>query len=248
MSRLRALIFDVDGTLADTEECHRRAFNDAFAERGLNWRWSRDEYKKLLKVTGGKERIAHFVRDWLGEAPESIDIKSLHRQKTDRYVAMLESGEVALRPGVSRLFHAALSEGVKLAIATTTSLPNVAALIDHAFGPDMLGKISAISAGDCVPLKKPAPDVYLHALKALDLEPEACIALEDSAPGLRSATAAGLKTIVTINHYTDGQDFDGAISVLESLGDSGSPARRLAGETPPGDMVDLNWLGMLSAM
>jgi len=215
---LRAIIFDVDGTLAETEEIHRAAFNQAFEEAGLAWRWSAPLYAELLKVTGGKERLRHYA--WrIGRIShlEDEQILALHRRKTAIYTEIIRSGRVALRPGVEALIEGARRMGLRLAIATTTSYPNVEALLRSTFGETGPALFDAIAAGDAVPRKKPAPDVFLSALAALDLTAEDCVAIEDSENGLRSARAAGLETIVTPSRYTDGEDFAGALCVVETL-------------------------------
>ncbi|MEZ5921889.1 MAG: HAD-IA family hydrolase [Parvularculaceae bacterium] len=247
MMALEAIIFDVDGTLADTEEVHRRAFNDVFAARRLGWKWTREDYTKLLDVTGGKERIARFMRDWLWRDPAEIDIQALHREKTERYVELVAGGALSLRPGVARLIDEALAAGVKIAIATTTSLENVEVLIARALGKAMLAEFAVISAGDMVERKKPAPDVYEHALAAMRIPAAAAIAIEDSANGLRSALAAGVPCIITTNPYTEDQEFAGALAVLDSLGEADKPAAASAGRMPPGVVANLAYLRSIHA-
>ena len=161
---LEALIFDVDGTLAETEELHRRAFNTAFAEAGLAWHWSRDAYRALLKTTGGKERITRFAAE-AGLDPAAVPVADLHRAKTAAYVALMAQGEIALRPGIADLMEQARAAGVALAIATTTTPANVEALCRAVFGRAAGEVFAVIAAGDEVVAKKPAPDVYLLALQ-----------------------------------------------------------------------------------
>lgn len=216
---LQALIFDVDGTLAETEEVHRAAFNTAFAEAGLGWFWDRPCYGELLKVTGGKERIAHFI-DTVLRQPRTADTDSmialLHRRKTALYGEMVGSGQVELRPGIAALIAAARGAGVRLAIATTTSRPNVDALLAATLGASPT-PFEVIVAGDEVAAKKPAPDVYVEALRLLGLGAEACLALEDSANGVRSSCAAGIPVLVTKGVYTLADNFDGAVAVVDDL-------------------------------
>jgi len=220
---LKAIIFDVDGTLADTEDAHRIAFNMAFAENGLDWNWDVALYDKLLKVTGGKERIKYYVQDWLPDFSKPDDyegfVKNLHVVKTGHYTAMLRDGKIPLRPGVKQLIRDARDAGLKLAIATTTSPENVSALLEVGLGKDWASNFSANGCGDIVPHKKPAPDIYNWVLNELKLAPQDCIALEDSNNGLRSSLAAGIKTYITTNPYTCKQDFTGAAAVLDDLGD-----------------------------
>ncbi|TXT24151.1 MAG: HAD-superfamily hydrolase subfamily IA variant 3 [Gallionellaceae bacterium] len=222
---IKAIIFDVDGTLADTEEAHRIAFNRAFAENSLDWNWDVALYGKLLKVTGGKERIQYFVSDFLGDCakPENFDgfVKHLHQAKTAHYTAMLADGRIPLRPGIKQLIGDARAAGIRLAIATTTSPENVAGLLEMGLGKDWESCFAANGCGDIVPHKKPAPDIYHWVLGKLRLAPADCIALEDSENGLRASLAAGIKTYITTNHYTRGQDFTGAAAVFDDLNDPG---------------------------
>jgi beta-phosphoglucomutase-like phosphatase (HAD superfamily) len=220
---IKAIIFDVDGTLADTEDAHRISFNKAFAENKLDWNWDVALYDKLLKVTGGKERIKYFVSDFLAgySKPENFDdfVKHLHQVKTAHYTAMLADGQIPLRPGIKQLMDDARAAGITLAIATTTSPENVSGLLEVGLGKDWANYFAANGCGDIVPHKKPAPDIYLWVLDKLGLPATDCIALEDSNNGLRSALAAGIKTYVTTNPYTHRHDFDGAAGIFEDLGD-----------------------------
>ena len=244
MDRLAALIFDVDGTLADTErDGHRVAFNQAFAEAGLDWRWDVARYGALLSVTGGKERIRKFIsEDWpalLQEPDIDARIRALHAAKTRHYVALLETGAIPLRPGVRRLLQEARTAGLRLAIATTTTPENVTTLLQATLGEEGVGWFEVIGAGDIVPAKKPAPDIFHRVLAELGLPAQACLALEDSENGVRAATGAGLAVVVTANDYTEGQDFSGAVAVLDGFGEPGVPATVQAGEPPVAGHVDL---------
>lgn len=230
MMKLRALIFDVDGTLAETEELHRISFNATFAEVGLDWEWDRALYRELLAVTGGKERIKYYIDEFDG----SVDIpphgiRQIHERKTEIYTARMAEGALGPRPGILRLIHEAREAGVKCAIATTTSRPNIDALLQSAFAPDAVSWFDAIAAGDEVARKKPAPDVYTLALERLGLAPEECLAIEDSRNGLESARAAGLDCIITVSPYTDGQDFSAALQIVDHLGDHETPNTAVEG-------------------
>ena len=216
---IEAIIFDVDGTLSETEETHRKAFNRAFESAGLDWHWDQALYRRLLEVTGGKERIRYFIESFGGKgAPaDALDdyIRTLHAAKTAAYTNMVSSGKVPLRPGIRELIDDAAKRGVRLAIATTTTPANVDALLSATLGGT--GRFEVICAGDSVPNKKPAPDVYELALKRLELPPAACVAIEDSRNGLLSSVAAGIPTVVTPGIYTSGQRFDEAALVIDDL-------------------------------
>ncbi|MCE6952327.1 HAD family hydrolase [Cereibacter sphaeroides] len=204
-----AIIFDVDGTLAETEELHRRAFNETFAAIGVDWYWDRDDYRDLLTTTGGKERIARFLRHQKGD-PAPMPVADIHRAKTERFVALMAEGEIGLRPGIGALIDEARRASVRLAIATTTSLPNVEALCRACFGAAASDIFEVIAAGDMVAEKKPSPQVYHLALRELGLSPDRAVALEDSLNGLRAAKAAGLRCIVSPGFYTRHEEFAGA--------------------------------------
>jgi len=217
----RAIIFDVDGTLAETEETHRKAFNRAFEGAGLSWSWNQDLYRALLAVTGGKERIRHFIEDYGAEGAPKDDldafIRKLHAEKTTAYTQMVKGGELELRPGVRSVIAAARQKGYRLALATTTTPANIDALLAATFGDTGNSLFEVICAGDSVPNKKPAPDVYLRALEELDLPAGNCVAVEDSRNGLLSACAAGIATIVTPGIYTCDESFDEAALVIDNL-------------------------------
>lgn len=231
---LQAVIFDVDGTLADTEpEGHRVAFNRAFDEFGVDWFWSYEVYGELLKITGGKERIRAYAATHAPELYGRIDLDTwiarLHALKSEIYSTMMLSGRIPLRPGIARLIQDLRQAGIRLAIATTTTPSSLNALVMAHFGRDMTTLFDVIGAGDVVPHKKPAPDIYQWVLQRLELPASACLVIEDSLPGVASATAAGLPTIVTVSAYTGRDRFDDALAVLSDCGEPGAPMRQLAG-------------------
>ena len=220
---LKALIFDVDGTLADTEAVHLEAFNHAFDQVGLDWHWSREAYTRLLEISGGKERLRHH---WnvVNPGMTSLEggaltdtINRLHEFKTAYYENAVNEGAVQLRPGVLALMNEAHAQGLKLAIATTTSPVNIAALLRKAVGPDWRQMFLAVGDGSSSPVKKPHPQVYLQVLGDMAIQPADCLAFEDSANGLRAAMAAGLQTVITPSDFTAHQDFTGALRVLPDL-------------------------------
>ncbi len=231
---LECLIFDVDGTLADTErDGHRVAFNQAFEDAGLDWCWDVELYGKLLAVTGGKERMRHYIDAFRSdyEKPDNFDamVVELHAAKTRHYTELMRQARIPLRPGVERLLQDARTQGLRLAIATTTTPANVSALLESTLGEDGESWFEVIGAGDVVPAKKPAPDIYDYVLQKLNLSADACLAFEDSENGIRSSRGAGLKTIITVNGYTRDHNFSNAEIVLDNLGEPGHPARVIAG-------------------
>lgn len=255
----KALLFDVDGTLADTErDGHRPAFNQAFKEFGLNWEWDVSLYGELLQVTGGKERMHFYAQRYQPQALRQPGfeelVRQLHQTKTRLYMQRLQQGGIPLRPGVQRLLQEARAQGVRLAVATTTTLENVTTLLEQTLGRAALDWFQVMAAGDIVPAKKPAPDIYLWALDRLGLSARDCLAFEDSENGLKAARAAQLATVITVNDYTRDQDFTGAIAVLSDLGEPNAPCHAMATPgkpsvlpTPHHGVVDLSWLEGLQA-
>ena len=238
-----ALIFDVDGTIAETEEAHRQSFNSAFRQEGLNWQWSPKLYNELLAVTGGKERIHHYIDHYspvfnAADCPPSF-IESLHQVKTRKFHEALSSGRIPLRPGVKRLIQELRGAGVLLGIATTTTHSNVVSLLETSLNPAAPGWFDVIAAGDVVPRKKPAPDVYHYALQELGGDPDTCLVIEDSQNGLRSALGAGLKTVITVSQYTQTHDFNGASLVVDHLGELDTPATAFKGSLSTSRCIDL---------
>ncbi len=236
---LEALIFDVDGTLADTEEIHRRAFNAAFLAHRLSWRWSRERYGELLRVPGGKERLAYFIESFGLPGDETASLKQLipaiHATKTRCYARFVGSGGVTLRPGVRRLIDEARATGVALAIASTTTRANVVSLLTNTLGDESLDMFRVIATGDVVAEKKPAPDIYQLALERLGLVADSCVAFEDSELGVRASVAAGLFTVATPTCWSADEDFRWANLVLPHL----DVPLRCTGDAKPLDLVAL---------
>lgn len=237
---LKALIFDVDGTLAETEELHRVCFNEAFARAGHDWEWSQGLYGDLLKVTGGKERIRRYLDRFgvdLG-ADAAARIAALHAEKNRLYALRTNSG-VTLRPGIARLIKEAKECGLAVAIATTTSRSNLDALLRAAFGEGGAACFSAIVTGEDVARKKPDPEAYLRALAELGLAPSECVAFEDSRNGLIAAKAAGLPVVLAPSLYTERENHEEADCVVSDLGEPGRPLRCIAGWKPSGGVIDI---------
>jgi HAD superfamily hydrolase (TIGR01509 family) len=243
---IKALLFDVDGTLADTEEAHRRAFNAAFAEMSLPFVWSVAEYEQLLLVAGGKERLSHFfsLQNLSIEEKTKLTalLPSLHRLKNEKYAELVAKGNAPFRPGVARLIDEAEAAGVKVGLATTTSAENVTALLQAGLGANADARFAVIACGDVVKAKKPAPDVYELALSKLSILPDEAIAFEDSEAGLSAAKSAGIFTVVTPTHWTRSQNFDRADLNVPHLGDPSSPLNDEAAARAGGSMVTLETL------
>lgn len=237
---LKAILFDVDGTLADTEALgHRPAYNRAFRELGLEFRWGPKLYRKLLKQPGGRERLKHYLTQYqppLGsheaEAKANPDawVARVHELKSHFFKRYMRRGRVPLRAGIARLMREAVQSGVKLAIVTNASRKTLGPVLKYSMGPELSAEISVIASGEEVQHKKPAPDVYQLALQRLNVQPAECVALEDSEMGLEAAAAATVHTVVTINSDTLEQDFAEADLVVSSLGEPGAPTRVLKGE------------------
>ncbi|QEP44893.1 HAD family hydrolase [Ectothiorhodospiraceae bacterium BW-2] len=247
---LQALIFDVDGTLADTErDGHRVAFNLAFRAAALQWHWSEALYGELLNITGGKERISHYMETYLPDytppRERSEFIASLHRSKTSFYTELLGEGNIPLRPGVKRLLQQAREQKLRLAIATTTTPENVDALLLNTLGKDYMGWFEVVAAGDIVEAKKPSPAVYQFAMAEMGLRPEECFAFEDSWNGLQSALNAELPVLITTNGYTASDEFNGAALVVSDFGEPDAPFTLRQGQSFGHSWVDIELIQKL---
>jgi dihydroxyacetone kinase phosphoprotein-dependent L subunit len=250
----KALILDCDGVLADTELYgHLVAFNQVFEEFGLPVRWSVEEYREKVRIGGGKERLASLLTpEFVAAAGLPADaagqraaVAAWHRRKTEIYTDLVERGAVPPRPGVARLVGEALSAGWLVAVASTSAEPSVRATLARAVGQELARDRVAVFAGDVVPRKKPAPDIYLLALRTLGVPATRAIVVEDSRNGLLAAVGAGLTCLVTVNELTAGEDFSEAALVVSSLGDPGPGGERavlLANHSQaaaPGELITL---------
>ncbi|MEW6755820.1 MAG: HAD family hydrolase [Candidatus Latescibacterota bacterium] len=235
---MKALIFDCDGVLVDTErDGHRVAFNQAFARHGLGVVWDVDLYGELLKTAGGKERMRGYFEScgWPAGTGDSGDlINKLHALKTDLYMQIIESGQLPLRSGVRRLVDEAIAQGMQLAVCSTSNERAVQQVVEKMLGPERRRRFDLILAGDVVARKKPDPEIYTLAAARLGRRGEECVVVEDSRNGLLAAKGAGMWCVVTTNPYTAGEDFAEADLVVPELGD------------PPGDVVTLERLKQLS--
>lgn len=229
--KFKALIFDCDGVLAETErDGHRVAFNRMFADKGFGIVWDGSLYKELLKVGGGKERMRHFFdrTSWpAGTSDKDTLIKELHKLKTAYYTEIIESGQLPLRPGVARLVDEAIAAEIRLAVCSTSDEKAVHAVVEKLLGPARKARFDVILAGDVVSRKKPDPEIYNLVLQRLGLRAIECAVVEDNRNGLLAAKGAGMRCIVTTNGYTQDEDFSEADLVVPELGD------------PPGVRVDL---------
>jgi len=228
MAELKCILWDVDGTLADTErDGHRVAFNMAFDEAGINRQWDVATYGELLAVTGGKERM-RFDIDRGGMADMPFEkIAALHARKTIHYQSLIAEGRIPLRPGVRRLLEEAYQAGITLGVSTTTTPAALDALIEHSLGKEWFDRFAVLAAGDIVPAKKPAPDIYNYAIEQLGMHADETIALEDSSNGWKSVRDANMKCVVTINDYTAAHDFTGADLVVAELGEPNADAIKI---------------------
>ncbi|AZO22714.1 MAG: HAD family hydrolase [Mesorhizobium sp.] len=213
MMPIRAIVFDVDGTLAETEDLHRRAFNQSFAEHGLSWNWDSALYAELLAIAGGRERIIAYSHRMKCQ----VDAAALHARKTDLYNKAIREGAIALRPGVEGLIDHARRKGLLLAIGTTTSRVNVMSLLQSTLGDDGPRLFATIRTGEDVKAKKPDPEVYRLVLSDLGLEGSQCICIEDSRNGLLAASGSGMRTVITPSQFSCHEDFSGADLILRNL-------------------------------
>ena len=223
MRTLKVIIFDVDGTLAATEETHRQAFNEAFNEFKIPFQWSVSKYIELLSISGGKERIFEYLESHDFKIPDDENLRDftlrVHQRKSEIYREKLITGHIRLRNGVERLIKEAKQKGISMAIATCTSRANVEVVLKSALGEDALSYFETLVSCDLVADKKPSPAVYQFALANLGLKPENCIVIEDTSNGNRAALAAGIKTIITTHPLTADEDFTGASLVIDQLGE-----------------------------
>lgn len=219
---MKALIFDCDGVLVDTErDGHRVSFNRAFKAKGFGFEWSVAQYKELLKIAGGKERMSHYFNQvgWpAGINDKDALIKELHKLKTELFMKIIESGELPLRPGVKRIVDEASAEGMLLAVCSTSNEKAVSAVVNVMLGAERAKRFH-IFAGDVVKKKKPDPEIYLLAQEKLNLKPSECFVVEDSRNGFLAAKSAGTNCVITTNDYTIEEDFTGADLIVSELGD-----------------------------
>lgn len=246
------LIFDCDGVLSDNErDGHLPAFNRTFEEFGLPVRWSPEEYGEKLRIGGGKERMASLLTPEFVRAAglpadreaQAAEVARWHRRKTQIYTEMIEAGLLPARPGIRRIIRDALDAGWRLAVCSTSAAPSVQAVLNHVAGRELAARFALVLAGDVVPKKKPAPDIYRMALERLEVSPTEVLVVEDSRNGLLAAHGAGLRCLITVNGYTEREVFDEAALVVSSLGDPGGVRTRVIenrSAARPGDYITLD--------
>jgi HAD superfamily hydrolase (TIGR01509 family) len=246
-----ALIFDCDGVLADTERFgHLPAFNAMFRQFGLPVEWSADEYGRLLRISGGKERMATLLTPAFIEAAglptdpdaQAAEVGHWHKRKTAIYTEMVAQGRLPARPGIRRIIEAAQDAGWPLAVCSTSAEDSVRAILEHAVGSERASRFDLVLAGDVVANKKPAPDIYQLALERMGVPAASVLVIEDSRNGLLAAVGAGLRCLVTVNGYTEEEDSSEAVLVITSLGDPGGEVTRVLanrGAAHPGGWVTL---------
>jgi HAD superfamily hydrolase (TIGR01509 family) len=221
-TRPSVLLWDVDGTLAETErDGHRVAFNQAFADAGLPWSWDVARYGELLRVTGGRERLLLDMQS-RGDVPAAPGerealARRLHARKNEFYADLVTGGAIALREGVVELMQECLERGVRMGVVTTTSRSNLDALLRVHLGPRWAESFAVLVCGEDVSRKKPDPEAYQRALRALGVGPLAAVALEDSPGGVAAARAADVPVVVTRSAYFAEATIEGAIAIGPGL-------------------------------
>ena len=247
---LSAVFFDVDGTIAETEEFHRKSFNESFKEFSLDWFWDEAIYKELINIGGVKERIMfHLKKAW----PEMLEYKnlsnyidSIHKIKNEIYEDYINDSQIRPRPGVFRLIDELKNNNISIALVSSTSEINLLNLFTKGFKIDPYEMFDLVAHGDCTKLKKPSPEIYEWALQKLQLPSEACIAIEDSPRGLESSNNANVKTIITPSKLTRDENFEKAKLVISNLGEPDNPFKIISGETYSHNYVCFELLQMIS--
>ncbi len=223
MAAIKAVLFDMDGVICDTErDGHRVAFNMTFREFGFQDEWSEEQYHDLLQIGGGKERMKHYWQTHGFSRPipaDEIDqlIEDMHARKTELYVDLIKAGRLPVRPGVRRFMVEAGELGLKRAICTTSNEKAAIAMLETLLRDIVF---DVVLAGDVVSNKKPDPEIYTQALSRLGLGPEEAFAVEDSRNGVMAAKGAGLHVVVTTNEYTEQENVSAGDIIVTCLGDS----------------------------
>lgn len=247
--KLKGIIFDVDGTIADTEEIHRQAFNHTFKEYDMDWHWPEDDYREILLISGGKERFRKYLSED-EELKNKIDnhedfVQELHKSKSEHYRKLLKSDAIKFRPGVIRLINEAREQGIQIGVATSSSMANLRTLFKEILNIEPNELFNSIVTSDTVQDKKPSPAAYQCVLAGLGLSADNCIAIEDTQNGNLAALGAGLKTIITTHSYTIDNDFTGASLVLNHLGEPDTPFLKTQGNDFGQSYIDIDLLNKI---
>ena len=246
---LSAVLFDVDGTIAETEDFHRKSFNEAFKEFNLDWFWDEAIYRELINIGGGKERIMyHIKKAW----PEMLSYKnlsnyidSIHKIKNEIYEDYIKDSSIEPRPGIKRLIDELKVNKIKIALVSSTSEINLKNLFKFGLGIDPYSEFDLVAHGDSTKLKKPSSEIYEWALQKLQLPHQACVAIEDSPRGLESSKGATLKTIITPSKLTINEIFKGADLVVSDLGEKDKPFKLISGNCYGKKIIDLELISKL---
>ncbi len=230
---LSAVLFDVDGTIAETEDLHRKSFNESFKEFNLDWFWDEAIYKELINVGDGSERIEYYIkRAW----PEMMEYKnltkyinSIHKVKNEIFEDHILESEISPRPGVARLINELKENNIRMAIVSSNSEANLLTLFKKGLNIDPNSTFDLIAHGECTKNKRPSPEIYEWILEKLRLPSQSCIAIEDSLRGLESAKNANIKVLVTPSTFTLDEDFSNAQLVVSNLGEKDFPFKTIKG-------------------
>jgi len=243
---LSAVLFDVDGTIAETEDFHRKSFNESFREFNLDWFWDEAMYKELINIGGGKERIEHYIkRAW----PEMLDYKnltkyinSIHKVKNEVFEDYILESEIKPRPGVIRLIKELKENNIRIAIVSSNSEKNLHILFKQGLNINPKKTFDLIAHGECTKNKRPSPEIYEWVLEKLRLPPQSCVAIEDSPRGVESAKNANLNILATPSIFTKDEDFSDAKLIVSDLGEKDTPFKKIQGETFGNKIVNLDLL------
>ncbi len=246
---LSAVLFDVDGTISETEDFHRKSFNEAFKEFNLDWFWDEAIYTELINIGDGKERIEYYIkRAW----PEMLEYKnltkyinSIHKVKNEIFKDFVLDSDIKFRPGVLRLINELKEKNVRIAIVSSTTQEDLFTLFKKGLNMDPNSTFDLIAHGGCTENKRPSPEIYEWILEKMRIAPQSCVAIEDSLRGLRSAVNANINVLVTPSIYTKKEDFKEANIVVSSLGEYDEPFKVIQGKVHGNKLVNIDLLNKI---